>query len=685
VRVALFLCFVSCLFADDFIINLRDPEYRDGVITTSEGGVITSPELRIQAKQITYINKSNCHTVEAEGDLMIDNGKRVFVGKRLEYNFIDKTGIVYDGRTKIDIWFIGGETIELGPDRTFYIHKAFVTTSESVDRDFELAARKITITPDSMLQADKVTFRVGNTPIFYLPSYKSRLKKVEDPPVRYSVKWQKGMNPKFSMRYRVYSWEHADLFWRLDYRLKEGPGTALEAQYTSDDGRHNFKTQNYLAHDVFIRDDHPKELRTRFRVQGLYDALSKNKKTTFKMRWDKFSDKNMPENFKTEDFELNTAKRTELIFRHYEDRFITGINGRPRVNSFQGFKQELPTAQVNLHPVPVGTTGIIAENSFKVAYLDYVSADSIKPLLPGFSSARIQTTNKVYRPIIRDGLSITPQVGLTAIGYNDSPRNNDVAQAVFNYELDAKLRLGRSFSTFRHFFTSYGHFFGLSSPTTKVDNYYVFGIYDGYNRINTVRLGLRNDFYIKETPLFSPNFSADLFAFAFLGGNRFSKTIPKAYLDLVWNFPSVSYTANLGWNIEKQSLDKANFIALWTFNQDAAIYGEFRHRGKYNWRKNQYYNYILDVTRSIDSLINTSLSDNRNTVLTRLELKLAPQWTAQLEGHFGWGRTKVKYSSYTSFRLHLITMIATSWRVKLSIGRTPRGVEFSYLFDLIRS
>ena len=39
------------------IVDLNDPEYSDGVISTERGGVITSPEMRIQGQKITYTYK----------------------------------------------------------------------------------------------------------------------------------------------------------------------------------------------------------------------------------------------------------------------------------------------------------------------------------------------------------------------------------------------------------------------------------------------------------------------------------------------------------------------------------------------------------------------------------------------------------------------------------------------------
>ncbi|MCB1082833.1 MAG: hypothetical protein KDK61_00850, partial [Simkania sp.] len=112
---ASFLVF-DTVFATDttqFTVNLKNPIYKDGVISTDQGGVITSPELRIQARHIVYINKVEkgkpIHQVIAEGDLMLDNMGRIYIGRRLEYDFITKTGVVYEGATAVDLWFLGGE------------------------------------------------------------------------------------------------------------------------------------------------------------------------------------------------------------------------------------------------------------------------------------------------------------------------------------------------------------------------------------------------------------------------------------------------------------------------------------------------------------------------------------------------------------------------------------------------
>ena len=64
-----------------FTVNLNTPHYQDGVISTHQGGVINSPELRIQARHIIYTNKTEksgpIHRVFAEGDLMVERKEKL--------------------------------------------------------------------------------------------------------------------------------------------------------------------------------------------------------------------------------------------------------------------------------------------------------------------------------------------------------------------------------------------------------------------------------------------------------------------------------------------------------------------------------------------------------------------------------------------------------------------------------
>ena len=48
---------LATAYADDVTINLKDPVFSNGTISTSQGGIISGENLRIQAQHIEYTNR----------------------------------------------------------------------------------------------------------------------------------------------------------------------------------------------------------------------------------------------------------------------------------------------------------------------------------------------------------------------------------------------------------------------------------------------------------------------------------------------------------------------------------------------------------------------------------------------------------------------------------------------------
>ena len=674
----------------EITVNLRNPEYQGGVISTHEGGVIESADLRLQARHMIYIHKTEkgeeIHRVIAEGDLMLRNGDHTYTGRRLEYDFVTKTGVVYDGVTAIDLWFLGGEKIRLNSDRSFYLFNSFVTTSESRSADWKLHTREINISNKSLLSAKNVTVRFFDTPIFYLPSFSSNLKSFGDSPVRYKVDWDTGLFPKLSMRYRVYSSDDLDLYLKCNIRASKGVGGALETDYKSPTKQTKFRTRSYLDHDTFYRDTNPDKPRTHYRLQGKYDAISKDERATFNATYDWLSDKNMQTDFGSEDFELGTAKQTAIQIRNFQEWMIFGVDAKFRVNSFQGMKQELPSSFWTPKPITLGRSGIVSENRLQVSYLDYVSAKDIKPDVPNFNAARLSTRHTLYRPFSANGFSLTPLLGAQGVFYGDSQQNKPAALGVLYYHLLADLTLKKNAPSYRHVLKPYIHYQGMAHPSISPNTPYIFSIHDGFNRLNLIKSGVRNLVYFKSKPLFEPNLIADLYTYTFLGSATFSKTIPKAQGIFIWNFPSWRLSSHLGWNLEEHLLDFANIGLGWTISEHFAFKTEFRHRSRYDWRRCDPENFIMEVTRPIDALLHSPLSDGRNTLLSRLQIKLAPEWILRLESHIGWARGKEP--NYNEAKLELITLISTSWRLRLIFIHAPaphkKNDRFTFALSLVK-
>ncbi len=666
--------------ADEFVINLKDPEYADGIVKTENGGVITAPCLRIQAQAITYINTKKEQEITAEGDLMMEYHGRIFVGEKLQFDLLSKTGYLTKGRTKEGGWYTGGDRMELLPDGNFIIYGAYLTTSVSRQSTWEIRADTAKITDGHLLSAKDVQFKVMDFPLLWLPAYKTNLTEFKDSPIRYRLLWDKGLGPRLSMRYRFFSTETFGAFARFDYRLKRGPGGALEADYLSKDKRTVFQTKNYGALDKIFPDENGS---TRYRFQGIYKTKSEDEYTRFHVQWDRLSDNRMISDFKDPDFEINTQKTTYLEFSHYRDWNFTNLSVRPRINPFQSLAQELPYGVFGIRPIEILQTGIIMENYASGSYLDYTFANTLDKELKDRKAGRLETLNSIYRPFSLGGLSVTPKAGLVGIYYSNGPDRNAVGQFLYTYGGDANIRFSKVFPQFKHTVIPYAEYLGYSKPRARVNDYFVFDIHDGYDRLDQVRFGLKQLFFTKENAIFLPGVVLDLYGYSFWGAKSFDQRIPKLFADLEFNRQSYAILGGLGWNLQERVLDYGNAEFLWTVSSALAFGVEFRHRSKFWWRKSIQDNFVVDFARPLDELLVSPLSDRRNTFLTKAHFRFSPRWNMQLQTFHGWGRENEP--TYHGAKVDFYTMLTGSWQMKLTYEYMPNDpYRFSYSFKLIK-
>ena len=191
--------------------------------------------------------------------------------------------------------------------------------------------------------------------------------------------------------------------------------------------------------------------------------------------------------------------------------------------------------------------------------------------------------------------------------------------------------------------------------------------------MNMLKLGINNLFYHKSASPFLPTFGCDLYALGFLGDQIFNTPFPKAGVNLAWNYSNLKITSDLRWNFNNHVLDFSNITIAYTLNANMAFHIEYRHRSRFDWRKDNHQNFILDVTQPIPSLLDSPLSDGRNVLLAKAEIKLTPTWMCQLQMHNGWGRKN--QPGYTEAKADFFAMLSSAWRLKLSYMYTTRGAS----------
>lgn len=645
--------------------DLKEPHYSDGVLTTSKGGVITGPNIRIQAINMTYARKvidgQPYYTVEAEDDLMLEFNGYVFKGRHLSYDFQSKTGFITHGRSSVEPWYFGGERILLQADGSYLIEHGFVTTSEAESPDWKITSEIATLYPNNDFSAAKVKFKFFNTPFFWLPSLNVNLDYIFDSPIRYSARWGGKQGPRAEFIYEIFSWNHLKTFLRFDYRLTRGPGIGFETYYHSSDNRINFETINYIARDSSIQN--PNE-NVRFRFQGAYSHLLMDDKISLQLVYDKLSDRYMATDYADSGLDLEYVGLTRLQVRRQEKDWISNFVTTVRLNNFQSMKQELPTYEVSHRPYEIAPYGIITESSGEASYLDYKYANNLKA--HDYRSARLECQQRMYRPFHISGLNFTPDLGGVAIYYSNVPKDNKRWMLIGITGFETNLSFSRRYGSFKHVVTPFMRYEYFTYPTSAPNDHYIFDIDDGWYRVNHLIFGVSQSVYVKRScGIIERPILFDLYAHAFFDTKTLSQSIQTICSYLVFNSSDyLRHTFDTGWDVAHHQLGYFNARLDWTYSENFAIATEFRYRDAYQWRKADHTNYVLESYRSVHDLLKSTLSDRRYTFLVNMFFRFHPNWAVQFQSRHGWDRRKEP--PYNEMEVDLIGTMQSAWQVKLS-------------------
>jgi len=674
---------------DNVIVDLIDPLYSEGILTTSSGGVLTAPHIRIQAQKITYTRvltgETSIFTVSCEGNLLVDYKDRVLVGDALYYDFISNKGFLTNGRTASPPWYIGGKEMLLLEDGNVVVIDGFITTSEGEIEDVVLRSPYISLTPDLILLAKHIHFNVNSVPLLYFPRLQLDLKNIERTPFGVKVGWGGFTGSYVSFLYRFLSWGDFKATARLDAFFSQGVGAGIETVYNPSGRPTQWYSRNYYAHDLALDDRRRKE---RYRFQGTFDDCLYG--VTIDGKYDFVSDGQMAADYTTKDFNLKTAGRTELNLRRREKDWIANLFTKVRVNHFQSVNQELPTFELQWHPFEIPKTGILCENKFKASYYSYVFSDAILPQQTcdtldqkkNFASSRVAIHPFFYRPFFFGPMTLTPEAGFIGIAYSNSPGGKSAGQAAGEAGIRLNTTFSKGWQNCKHVVEPYIHYYTITSPRVATDKHFIFSINDGVDHLNLVRFGTRTSFFHRSDCTIGRVLWIDLWANAFFNTSTIPQTIPKGYLDIEWNpFPRLLCTLYSGWNFTHNQIDFYNVRCDWTWNAYLAFGVEYRHRSKYDWLKADFYNFILESVRSEQQLLHC-LSDRRDTFLFRTFARLSPDWTAQFDLRTGWNREH--QPSYLEYQIELSRIIFQHWRLTFNLEHRQSDTRFAFSLLLNR-
>ncbi len=660
----------SPLRQDLILVDLQDPLYTEGVLQTEKGGIITTKDLRVQARHIQYTNEGGACTVFCEGDLLIDYKEWILTGQSFFYDFVTKTGYLTKGRTAAPPWYIGSRRMELRDNGDVYVYGGYLTTSEGPSHDVALVSPKIRLTKKRVATAKDITLMVKKFPLLWLPAMKFDVKTVEKTPFAVQFGWGGFLASYVSVLYHFLDWHDFNAYARLDGFFKHGLGAGIDTRYNPDHSPTEFYTRSYWVHDLAIDTPVPRD---RYRYQGAYNDKWYDKKISVKATYDVVSDPQMAAQYDIKDFDLKTAGRTQLDIKRQEPGWIANFLTKVRVNNFQSVNQELPLFRFNWHPIEIPNTGILFSGDADAGFLHYMFSKNVSPNT-SFDAGRISVKPQFIRPFHYNWWSITPEIGATGIYYTNSPSGLSVGQAELTSAIKWMAHAHYRNQSIVHSLNPYIDYHFLATPRVPNDRHYIFTINDGLVKVNRFRFGLKNSVFFRKKTCFQRPFWFDIWGNLFIRESVFPDQ--KAFFETEYHpFQNVAFHFLGGWDFTQKLLDRANPRLDLTFNENLALALEYRYRSAYAWRKADFYNFNMENIRSTEQLLNSAMSDKREVFLMRAFLRMTPDIGMTFDIRRGWNRDY--QPPYFEWSATFDTIVFEHWKFNFIYEKRESDTRYS--------
>lgn len=676
------LCFLLLsslrLFSSQVHIDFNSPVYEDGVISTSQGGVIEAPNLRIQAKHIVFDKNKHQGLVKAKGDVWINYHGKHFVGEQLVYYFDSKSGWIEKGRTRIGNWYFFGEKIAFEGNEHYEYEGFSMSTCEMPKPLWELKVKKGCIQNKEVVSAKNIQLKILHIPVFWMPYFRANVKALENLLAKYEFITGGTVGERIAVRYQLASLNHFTSYLQGDYWFSRGPDLSLQWEYNNPSIQTSYLANNFIAFDY--HGAHPYgTFRNRF--------VGKIKSTPmesleFFAQYDKLSDDNVLETYFNRDYFLQIERRTQMHLRYTRPNWLAFLRTEVRINPFDIVSQELPSFLLSARPYQLDSFPLIADFSLSAGYYDYVFGNIIPNSPENFRSPRVELHPKVYMPLQLGPFAWTSLAEYIGIGYGQSLIDKPLWNSLGHLSSEVNLPIEKTFSCkWKHVFIPYTSYTFYSRPTVSFSDHYLFNEFDSYVKLNQLRWGIKNLLYYKAPYELLVPLNLDIYAYGFFNNQTIGSYLPKIYVDLSTHLSDLYVRLWGAYNFQHDVIDYSNARIAWTFNEYFAISCQFMHRSRYDYKKANPDNFFLDVFRPQAQLLSSPLSDRRNTFLTSLYFRPHHRLIFEFRSRTGWNRQVDPYYNEVFFITKVL--LPCNWIFSFMPRKTvPEGWRWEFKIEL---
>lgn len=624
-----------------------------GIMDVEDGVLHIHDDLRLQANKAYVENRTDCGIkIVAHGNVMVNYRGKILICDYLEYYEDTDSCLLTNGRCSLYPWFIGGSTITISPS-SIIIHKGYISTSEGPQKHICLSGDYLKYSSDSVLSMGPSRLSICNTPVLLLPQISIMPMEIPKPPITFRGGSGGFLGSYLGVSYSPISKKHCSTTLFLDSFFKHGIGLGYNMRFSSQENPSNaINIKSYYAHRLAIDSSGAKD---RYRLHGDFTFSKKRAHLAGEFHlsdsWETVADI-FPNNFS-----LKNTGPTEVSLSWRNNNLFGKMTSSVKVNSFQNVRQELPQAILHHRPVRIRRSRIFLENRLEAGFLDFHFSSNI----PGsnFSSWRFSSAHKVYRGLVLPIGTLTPSLSGTAIYYTRMLSPNAAhCQLSGSLSFDYRVALQKEYRHARHIVEPFCSFLKTTRPVLSSDEPHIFSIKDAFHSINLLHVGLESKVLNKHsTPSHLKLWTTYIF-----DEPHAKDTFPKTacWFSLPLTLQN-TLSLDAEWIWKKSRWDHLNVIWEWILNDNLGLTLEFLHRSKYGFIKCAKDNYTLDVSRSLDTLLASPLSDRRNLITGKLFVRPHPHWNYNLNLRYGWHRPDSP--SYLEYQMILGHKIFEHWQL----------------------
>ncbi|AAX50615.1 hypothetical protein [Chlamydia trachomatis] len=624
-----------------------------GIMDVEDGVLHIHDDLRLQANKAYVENRTDCGIkIVAHGNVMVNYRGKILICDYLEYYEDTDSCLLTNGRCSLYPWFIGGSTITISPS-SIIIHKGYISTSEGPQKHICLSGDYLKYSSDSVLSMGPSRLSICNTPVLLLPQISIMPMEIPKPPITFRGGSGGFLGSYLGVSYSPISKKHCSTTLFLDSFFKHGIGLGYNMRFSSQENPSNaINIKSYYAHRLAIDSSGAKD---RYRLHGDFTFSKERAHLAGEFHlsdsWETVADI-FPNNFS-----LKNTGPTEVSLSWRDNNLFGKMTSSVKVNSFQNVKQELPQAILHHRPVRIRRSRIFLENRLEAGFLDFHFSSNI----PGsnFSSWRFSSAHKVYRGLVLPIGTLTPSLSGTAIYYTRMLSPNAAhCQLSGSLSFDYRVALQKEYRHARHIVEPFCSFLKTTRPVLSSDEPHIFSIKDAFHSINLLHVGLESKVLNKHsTPSHLKLWTTYIF-----DEPHAKDTFPKTacWFSLPLTLQN-TLSLDAEWIWKKSRWDHLNVIWEWILNDNLGLTLEFLHRSKYGFIKCAKDNYTLDVSRSLDTLLASPLSDRRNLITGKLFVRPHPHWNYNLNLRYGWHRPDSP--SYLEYQMILGHKIFEHWQL----------------------